>query len=85
MPTPERRFYASSVIPESAEIMAKLGFGVLVVTQNKWAIAAEDIHRYGEIATSVGFTPVLQRDTAFKLRDAAPEVTKQAEGIFAPA
>src|SRR5439155_1426724 len=27
---PERRFYASSVSPESAEIMAKLGFGVLV-------------------------------------------------------
>src|SRR6185503_3000410 len=26
---PERRFYASSVSPESAEIMAKLGFGVL--------------------------------------------------------
>src|SRR5262245_17880429 len=26
---PERRFYASAVSPESAEIMAKLGFGVL--------------------------------------------------------
>jgi alkanesulfonate monooxygenase SsuD/methylene tetrahydromethanopterin reductase-like flavin-dependent oxidoreductase (luciferase family) len=25
---PERRFYASSVSPESAEIMAKLGFGL---------------------------------------------------------
>src|SRR5499426_4789931 len=28
---PERRFYASSVSPESAEIMAKLGFGLLVI------------------------------------------------------
>ncbi|WP_089934668.1 LLM class flavin-dependent oxidoreductase [Candidatus Entotheonella palauensis] len=54
---PERRFYASSVSPESAEIMAKLGFGVLVVMQNEWAIAAEDIQRYRDIATSVGFTP----------------------------
>jgi alkanesulfonate monooxygenase SsuD/methylene tetrahydromethanopterin reductase-like flavin-dependent oxidoreductase (luciferase family) len=37
---PERRFYASSVSPESAEIMAKLGFGVLVIMQNEWPKAA---------------------------------------------
>jgi alkanesulfonate monooxygenase SsuD/methylene tetrahydromethanopterin reductase-like flavin-dependent oxidoreductase (luciferase family) len=54
---PERRFYASSVSPESAEIMAKLGFGVLVVMQNEWPKAAEDIQRYREIATSVGHAP----------------------------
>src|SRR5256714_1575835 len=54
---PERRFYASSVSPESAEIMAKLGFGVLVVMQNEWAKAAEDIQRYRDIAASVGHTP----------------------------
>ena len=40
---PERRFYASAVSPESAEIMAKLGFGMLMVMQNEWAKAAEDI------------------------------------------
>ena len=54
---PERRFYASSVSPESAEIMAKLGFGVLVVMQNEWPIAAADIERYRELARSVGHTP----------------------------
>jgi alkanesulfonate monooxygenase SsuD/methylene tetrahydromethanopterin reductase-like flavin-dependent oxidoreductase (luciferase family) len=54
---PERRFYASSVSPESAEIMAKLGFGVLVVMQNEWPKAAEDIQRYREIAAAVGHTP----------------------------
>jgi alkanesulfonate monooxygenase SsuD/methylene tetrahydromethanopterin reductase-like flavin-dependent oxidoreductase (luciferase family) len=54
---PERRFYASSVSPESAEIMAKLGFGVLVVMQNEWPKAAEDIQRYREVAASVGHTP----------------------------
>jgi alkanesulfonate monooxygenase SsuD/methylene tetrahydromethanopterin reductase-like flavin-dependent oxidoreductase (luciferase family) len=54
---PERRFYASSVSPESAEIMAKLGFGVLVVMQNEWPIAAADIERYRELAKSVGHTP----------------------------
>jgi alkanesulfonate monooxygenase SsuD/methylene tetrahydromethanopterin reductase-like flavin-dependent oxidoreductase (luciferase family) len=54
---PERRFYASSVSPESAEIMARLGFGVLVVMQNEWPKAAEDIQRYRDIAQSVGHTP----------------------------
>ena len=54
---PERRFYASSVSPESSEIMAKLGFGMLVVMQNEWAKAAEDVQRYREIARSVGHTP----------------------------
>ena len=54
---PERRIYASSVSPESAEVMAKLGFGVLVIMQNEWPKAAEDIHRYRELARSVGHTP----------------------------
>src|SRR5579862_4184173 len=47
---PERRFHASAVSPESAEIMAKLGFGILMVMQNEWPKAAEDIGRYREIA-----------------------------------
>src|SRR5438093_4680501 len=54
---PERRFYASSVSPESAEIMAKLGFGVLVIMQNEWPKAAEDIRRYQELSLSVGHAP----------------------------
>ena len=37
--------------------MARLGFGVLVVMQNEWPKAAEDIERYRQIATSVGHTP----------------------------
>src|SRR6201998_3637022 len=54
---PEERFYASSVSPESAEIMAKLGFGILVVMQNEWPKAAESIVNYRQIAQSVGHTP----------------------------
>jgi alkanesulfonate monooxygenase SsuD/methylene tetrahydromethanopterin reductase-like flavin-dependent oxidoreductase (luciferase family) len=54
---PERRIYASSVSPESAEIMARLGFGVLVIMQNEWPVAAADIVRYREIAAGVGHTP----------------------------
>ena len=54
---PERRFYASAVSPESAEIMAKLGFGMLIVMQNEWAKAAEDVHKDRAITASVGHTP----------------------------
>jgi alkanesulfonate monooxygenase SsuD/methylene tetrahydromethanopterin reductase-like flavin-dependent oxidoreductase (luciferase family) len=54
---PERRFYASAVSPDSAEIMAKLGFGLLMVMQNEWPKAAEDITRYRQIATEAGHTP----------------------------
>jgi alkanesulfonate monooxygenase SsuD/methylene tetrahydromethanopterin reductase-like flavin-dependent oxidoreductase (luciferase family) len=54
---PEERFFASSVSPESAEIMAKLGFGILVVMQNEWPKAAESIVNYREIALSVGNNP----------------------------
>jgi alkanesulfonate monooxygenase SsuD/methylene tetrahydromethanopterin reductase-like flavin-dependent oxidoreductase (luciferase family) len=54
---PERRFYASSVSPESAEIMAKLGFGLLVIMQNEWPKAAEDIRRYRDITIGVGHAP----------------------------
>jgi alkanesulfonate monooxygenase SsuD/methylene tetrahydromethanopterin reductase-like flavin-dependent oxidoreductase (luciferase family) len=54
---PERRFYASAVSPESGEIMAKLGFGILMVMQNEWAKASEDIAIYRRIATEAGHTP----------------------------
>jgi alkanesulfonate monooxygenase SsuD/methylene tetrahydromethanopterin reductase-like flavin-dependent oxidoreductase (luciferase family) len=54
---PERRFHASAVSPDSAEIMAKLGFGVLMVMQNEWAKAAADIGTYREIALAAGHTP----------------------------
>ena len=54
---PERRFHASAVSPDSAEIMAKLGFGILMVMQNEWPKAAEDISRYREIAIAAGHAP----------------------------
>ena len=57
MSHPERRFYASSVSPESAEIMAKLGFGMMVIMQNEWVKAATDIQSFRDIAIGVGHTP----------------------------
>jgi alkanesulfonate monooxygenase SsuD/methylene tetrahydromethanopterin reductase-like flavin-dependent oxidoreductase (luciferase family) len=74
---PERRFYASSVSPESAEIMARLGFGVLVIMQNEWAKAAQDIERYRELARGVGHTPrppiILTNVSCAESRDEAQE------------
>ncbi|MBN9563077.1 MAG: LLM class flavin-dependent oxidoreductase [Alphaproteobacteria bacterium] len=77
MSHPERRFYASSVSPESAEIMAKLGFGMLVIMQNEWPKAAADIERYKEIARGVGHEPrapvILTNVSCAESRDEAHE------------
>jgi alkanesulfonate monooxygenase SsuD/methylene tetrahydromethanopterin reductase-like flavin-dependent oxidoreductase (luciferase family) len=54
---PEQRFYASSVSPESAEIMAKLGFGVLIIAQRSWEDTAADYARYRDTAIANNLTP----------------------------
>lgn len=54
---PEQRLYASSVSPESAEIMAKLGIGVLIVPQRDWDTTVADVERYRTVARTNGFTP----------------------------
>jgi alkanesulfonate monooxygenase SsuD/methylene tetrahydromethanopterin reductase-like flavin-dependent oxidoreductase (luciferase family) len=77
---PERRFYASSVSPESAEIMAKLGFGVLVIMQNEWPKAAEDIQRYRDLAAEVGHTarpPIIL--TNISVAESRQEAQERAE------
>ncbi len=51
---PERRFYASSVSPESAEVIAKMGFGMFMIMQNEWSKAAADIYSFHKLAESVG-------------------------------
>ena len=77
MSHPERRFYASSVSPESAEIMAKLGFGMMVIMQNTWPKAASDIDKFRAIAESVGHTPpppiILTNVSVAESRDEAHE------------
>jgi alkanesulfonate monooxygenase SsuD/methylene tetrahydromethanopterin reductase-like flavin-dependent oxidoreductase (luciferase family) len=54
---PERRFYASSVSPESAEIIAKLGFGMLFIMQNEWQKCREDIEKFQTMSVAAGFEP----------------------------
>ncbi|UYN94955.1 MAG: LLM class flavin-dependent oxidoreductase [Enhydrobacter sp.] len=52
---PERRFYASSVSPESAEVIAKLGFGMLLIMQNEWSKCREDIDKFQTMSVAAGF------------------------------
>jgi alkanesulfonate monooxygenase SsuD/methylene tetrahydromethanopterin reductase-like flavin-dependent oxidoreductase (luciferase family) len=84
MSHPERRFYASSVSPESAEIMAKLGFGMMVIMQNEWVKAATDIQSFRNIAMSVGHTPkpplILTNVSVAESRDEANERAMQYLG-----
>src|SRR6185437_4976968 len=49
---PERRFYGSAVSPDSTEVMAQLGFSMLVIMQNEWPKAAADIHRFNALAAA---------------------------------
>jgi alkanesulfonate monooxygenase SsuD/methylene tetrahydromethanopterin reductase-like flavin-dependent oxidoreductase (luciferase family) len=57
MSNPERRFYASSVSPESAEVIARLGFGMLMIMQNEWSKCREDIDKFQAMSRAAGFTP----------------------------
>src|SRR5207237_3578445 len=54
---PEEGLSPSPVRPEAAAIMANLGAGILVVMENEWPKAAENIVAYREIAQSVGHNP----------------------------
>ena len=49
-PKPERTFrgrtYAAAVSPESVEIMAKLGLGILVIPQKPWDVIDQELSSY---------------------------------------
>jgi len=65
------------VSPESAEIIAKLGFGMLMIMQNEWPKAAADIYSFHNIAASVGHAPrppiILTNVSCAEDRDEAQE------------
>ena len=54
---PERRFYGTAVSEESADVMAKLGFGLMIIMQNEWPKAAEDVIRFRTVAEAAGHAP----------------------------
>ena len=74
---PETRFYGTAVSPESVEVMAKLGFSMMVIMQNEWAKAAEDVHRFNGIAAEAGHKPrppvILTNVSCAESRDEAQE------------
>lgn len=77
MSHPERRFYGTAVSPESVDVMANLGFSMLVIMQNEWPKAAADVHRYRETAARAGFAPrppmILTNVSCCESRDEAQE------------
>jgi alkanesulfonate monooxygenase SsuD/methylene tetrahydromethanopterin reductase-like flavin-dependent oxidoreductase (luciferase family) len=42
------RVYASAISPESMEIMARLGFGIMVIAQKPWEITVAEVTAYRE-------------------------------------
>ncbi len=83
---PERRLYASSISPESSEIMARLGFGVLIVPQRDWDTSRADIERYRATALAVGHSPrppiCLLNVSVSESRDQARELAHQHMGAM---
>ena len=45
-PKAAKRTYAAAVSPESVEIMAKLGIGLLVIPQKPWEVVEQEIANY---------------------------------------
>ena len=43
------RTYAAAVSPESVEIMARLGVGILIIPQKPWEVVADELKSYREI------------------------------------
>lgn len=51
---PERRFYGAANSPESAEMLASLGFAQLIVMHNEWSKAAMEVHDFHTKAVAAG-------------------------------
>ena len=54
---PHERFYGSSMGQESADIIARLGFGMLISTQKDWTILSTDAAHFREVASAAGHSP----------------------------
>jgi alkanesulfonate monooxygenase SsuD/methylene tetrahydromethanopterin reductase-like flavin-dependent oxidoreductase (luciferase family) len=50
------RTYAAAVSPESSEIMAKLGIGILIIPQKPWDQVATDLNNYRTVYQQVNGT-----------------------------
>ncbi len=50
------RTYAAAVSPESSEIMARLGIGILIIPQKPWEVVANELNAYRTIYRDVNGT-----------------------------
>ncbi len=50
------RTYAAAVSPESSEIMARLGIGILIIPQKPWDIVAQELNEYRRVFHEVNGT-----------------------------
>ena len=60
-PKPEKTFkgrtYAAAVSPESVEIMARLGIGILVIPQKPWPMVDQELAAYRDVFQKVNNAP----------------------------
>jgi len=47
------RIYAAAVSPESAEIMARLGIGILIIPQKPWEMVVKELNDYRTVFSAV--------------------------------
>src|SRR4029450_9523060 len=47
------RTYAAAVSPESVEIMARLGVGILIIPQKPWEVVVKELHDYRSVFSAV--------------------------------
>jgi alkanesulfonate monooxygenase SsuD/methylene tetrahydromethanopterin reductase-like flavin-dependent oxidoreductase (luciferase family) len=50
------RTYAAAISPESSEIMAKLGIGILIIPQKPWDQVTDDLNKYRSVYHEVNGT-----------------------------
>ena len=53
----KNRTYAAAISPESSEIMAKMGVGLLVIPQKPWEEHAKDLKNYNELFLQIHGVP----------------------------
>jgi alkanesulfonate monooxygenase SsuD/methylene tetrahydromethanopterin reductase-like flavin-dependent oxidoreductase (luciferase family) len=54
---PHERFYGSAMSQESSNIIAQLGFGILISTQKSWTLLGADVAHFREAALAAGHIP----------------------------
>lgn len=55
--SPHERFYGAGMSRQSADTLAKLGFGMLLATQKPWAVLSDDIGYFNKIVSETGHKP----------------------------